>query len=67
MENEKLIKQISTIQRGLGIIEGIASYLSNDAASQMRYSDLLDPEEAMEIFVRNVQRIFEKGKRRWGE
>lgn len=36
---------------------------------EMRYSDLLDPEEAMEIFVRNVQRILrkEKGERREGE
>lgn len=38
MENKKLIEQISDIQRGLGVIEGIASYLSNDAASQMLYA-----------------------------
>ena len=32
---------------------------------EIDYCDLLDPEEAMEIFVRNIQRIF--GKRREGE
>lgn len=27
---------------------------------EIAWSDLLDPEEAMDIFVRNVQRIFER-------
>ena len=28
---------------------------------EILYTDMLDPEEAMDIFVRNVQRIFCKG------
>ena len=34
MKNEKLINQICTIQRGLGIIEGVASGLPIDRKSR---------------------------------
>lgn len=31
---------------------------------QIEFSKFLNPEEAMEIFLRNLQRIFEKGEKR---
>jgi hypothetical protein len=34
---------------------------------EIRYSDMLDPEEAMDIFVRNIQRIFKSGADMRGE
>lgn len=38
MKNEKLIDQISTIQRGVGIVEGVASGLTNDDTRQLLYA-----------------------------
>ena len=48
MANEKLINQICTIQRGLGIIEGVASGLANEAVSQMLYTATEKINEAVE-------------------
>ena len=55
MANEKLINQICTIQRGLGIIEGVASGLSVDAVSQLLYT-------ATEMIEEAVEEITEDGK-----
>lgn len=38
MANEKRLNHICTIQRALGIIEGLASNITNDAVSQMLYT-----------------------------
>ena len=48
MANEKQILHICTIQRGLGIIEGVASGLANDAVSQLLYTATEMIEEAVE-------------------
>ena len=53
MANEKLINQICTIQRGLGIIEGVASGLANDAASQMLYTATEMIDEAVEVITKD--------------
>ena len=47
MVSEKLINQICTIQRGLGIIEGVASGIGNDAVSQLLYTATEMIEEAV--------------------
>ena len=51
MKNEKLINQICTIQRGLGIIEGVASGLANEAVSQLLYTATEMIEEAVEVIT----------------
>ena len=48
MANEKLISQICTIQRGLGIVEGIASGITDSAVSQMLYTAAGMIEDAVE-------------------
>lgn len=55
MANEKLINNICTIQRGLGIIEGVASGLKNDGVSQTLYT-------ATEIIEKAVEEITKDGK-----
>ena len=51
MANDKLISQISTIQRGLGIIEGVASGLADEAVSQILYTAAEMIEEAVEAIT----------------
>ena len=53
MANEKLINQICIIQRGLGIIEGVASGLANDAISQLLYTATEMIEEAVEEITKD--------------
>ena len=53
MENEKLINCICTINRGLGIIEGVASGLANDAVSQLLYTTTEMIEEAVEEITKD--------------
>ena len=53
MANEKLINQICTIQRGLGIIEGVAIALNNDAISQLLYRATEMIEEAVEEITKD--------------
>ena len=48
MANEKLINQICTIQRGLGIIEGIASGILDENVRQLLYTATEMIEEAVE-------------------
>ena len=55
MANEKQIMNICTIQRGLGIVEGIASGLADDAVRQMLYT-------ATEMIEEAVKEIAEDGK-----
>ncbi len=55
MANEKLINHICTIQRGLGIIEGVASGLANDPVSQLLYT-------ATEMIEQAVEEITKDGK-----
>ena len=47
MANKKQLVYISTIQRALGIIEGVASGLENDAVSQLLYTATEMIEEAV--------------------
>lgn len=51
MANEKLINQICTIQRGLGIIEGIASGLVDGDVRQLSYTATQMIEEAVEVIT----------------
>ena len=53
MANEQLINQICTIQRGLGIIEGVAGGLANDAARQMLYTATEMIEEAVGVITKD--------------
>lgn len=48
MANEKQIMQICTIQRGLGIVEGIASGIGNEAVAQLLYTATEMIDEAVE-------------------
>ena len=53
MANKKLINNICTIKRGLGIIEGVASGIANDAASQLLYTATEMIEEAVEEITKD--------------
>ena len=53
MANEKLINQICTIQRALGIIEGVAMGLNNDAIGSMLYTATEMIEEAVEEITKD--------------
>lgn len=53
MANEKLINQICTIQRGLGIVEGVASGIADEAARQMLYTATEMIEEAVEVITKD--------------
>ena len=55
MANKKKILNICVIQRGLGIIEGIAMGIENDAVTQMLYT-------AIEMIEEAVREITEDGK-----
>ena len=55
MANEKLINYICTIQRGLGIIDGVASGLANEAVSQLLCT-------ATEMIDEAVKEIVKDGK-----
>ena len=48
MANEKQFVHISTIQRALGIIEGVAIGLNNDAIGSMLYTATEMIEEAVD-------------------
>ena len=48
MANEKQLVHISTIQRALGIIEGVAIGLNNDAIGSMLYTATEMIEESVE-------------------
>lgn len=51
MAKEKLINQMCTIQRGLGIIEGVASGLGNCEISRLLYTAATMILEAVEEIV----------------
>ena len=53
MANEKLINQICTIQRGLGIVEGVAIGLNNDAVGSLLYTATEMIEEAVEEIMKD--------------
>ena len=53
MANEKQIMYICTIQRGLGIVEGIASGLTDDCVRNMLYTAANMIEEAVEEVTKN--------------
>ena len=53
MTNEKLINQICTIQRGLGIVEGVANGIADEAARQMLYTATEMIEEAVEVITKD--------------
>ena len=56
MANKKQLAYISTIQRALGIIEGVAGGIANDSASQLLYT-------ATEMIEEAVEEITKDGKR----
>ena len=51
MTNEKLVSKICTIQRGLGIVEGIASGIGDEHVSQLLYTATQMIEEAVEALT----------------
>ena len=53
MANKKQLVYISTIQRALGIIEGVASGLDNDAVSQLLYTATGMIDEAVEEITKD--------------
>ena len=53
MANEKQLYKISTIQRALGIIEGVAVGLNNDAVYSMLYTATEMIEEAVEELTKD--------------
>ncbi len=55
MESEKKIMHICTIQRGLGIVEGVASALTDDAVRQLLYT-------ATKMIEVSVEEITKDGK-----
>lgn len=55
MATKKQLEHISTIYRALGIIEGVAVGLSNDAVSQLLYT-------ATEMIDEAVEEITKDGK-----
>ena len=55
MVNKKQLVHISTIQRALGIIEGVAVGLNNDAISSLLYT-------ATEMIEEAVEELTEDGK-----
>lgn len=54
MANEKLLTQISTIERGLGIIEGVSYGVDNTIGTSLMY--------AVEMIENAVKEILEDGK-----
>lgn len=55
MASEKLINKICTIQRGLGIIEGVASGLADEAVSNLLYTAAEMIDEAVEEITKDVK------------
>lgn len=53
MANEKRILHICTIQRALGIIEGVASGLGNEVVRQLLYTATEMIEEAVEEITKD--------------
>ena len=53
MANENQIMNICTIQRGLGIVEGIASGITDDAVRQLLYTASEMIEEAVEEITKD--------------
>lgn len=53
MENEKQINLICTIQRGLGIVEGVATGICNETIAQMLYTATEMIEEAVEELTKD--------------
>ena len=51
MANEKQINYICTIQRGLGIVEGIASGISDTNVAQLLYTATQMIEESVEAIT----------------
>ena len=51
MANEKQIMHICTIQRGLGIIEGVASGIGNETVAQLLYKATEMIEESVEAIT----------------
>lgn len=47
METEKQIKHICTIQRWLGVVEGVASEIGNEVAAQMLFAAAKKIDEAV--------------------
>lgn len=47
MDKEKIINKICAIKRGLGIIEGVASNMTNDDAKDMLYRAAVMIDEAV--------------------
>ena len=63
---KELKKRIAELESMVFQMQYYDDQITQKRVFEMRYSDLLDPEEAMEIVVRNVQRILrkEEGERR---
>ena len=53
MANKKQMVYVSTIQRALGIIEGVASGIANETVSQLLYTATEMIEEAVEEITKD--------------
>lgn len=53
MTNKKQINHICTIQRGLGIIEGVASGIGNESVAQLLYTATEMIDEAVEELTKD--------------
>ena len=55
MANEKQIMHICTIQRGLGIVEGVASGIGNETVAQLLYTATEMIDEAVEELTKDAK------------
>ena len=53
MANEKQINNICAIQRGLGIVEGVASGIGNETVAQLLYTATQMIDEAVEELTKD--------------
>ena len=53
MANEKQLNHICTIQRGLGIVEGVASGIDNETVAQLLYTATQMIDEAVEELTKD--------------
>ena len=55
---KELKKRIAELESQIVRMQYHDDIITQKRVFEIRYSDMLDPEEAMDIFVRNMQRIF---------
>ena len=56
---KELKKRIAELESQVVRMQYHDDIINQKRVFEIRYSDLLDPEETMDIFIRNIQRILE--------